>query len=70
MRPSQQRLSPILLPMILLSVLIINLYWSSSNSFQIIMMGQNSCAKVGTCQYLVYNMDACMRTITVLQAGK
>jgi hypothetical protein len=55
MRPSQQLLSSFSLPMILLSLLVTALFWSSSSAFQIIAMGRNSCAEVGTCQYLVHN---------------
>ena len=50
MRSSQQLLSPFSLPRILLSLLVVALV-----IFRIIAMGQNSCAEVGTCRYLVYN---------------
>jgi hypothetical protein len=66
MRPSQQLLSPISLPRILVSVLFVAHFWSSSNAFQIIMMGNNSCTKSELVN-IWFTIDACMRT---LHAGK
>jgi hypothetical protein len=40
---------------ILLSFLVLTLFFSTSNAFRIITMGRNSCAEAGTCCYLVHN---------------
>jgi hypothetical protein len=49
------RRSPFVLTRILLSFLVLTLFFSTSNAFRIITMGQNSCAEVSTCRYLAYN---------------